>query len=84
MKASIFEVLERGAIVFGDEEYGIVVTWNGSATFNWWVLQFESVQVWAEMDVKTVYGVETLRQAEMVAEDWLKEVEAEVEAGDED
>lgn len=84
MKASVFDMVGYGAIIFADEEYGIAVTWNGSATFNWWVLQFESVQVWANMDVRTVYGVETLRQAEKVAEEWLKEVEEEVESEDED
>lgn len=82
MKASMFDMLDYGAIIFADEEYGICVTWNGSATFNWWVNQFDGT--WANMDVRTVYDITSLRDAEKIAEEWLKDVEAEVEAEDED
>lgn len=82
MKATLFDMVGYGAIIFADEEYGICVTWNGSATFNWWVNQMDGT--WANMDVCTRYGIETLGDAEKVAEEWLKDVEAEVESEDED
>lgn len=67
---TIHEVLEYGAIVASHEESDCLITWNGSATFNWWRPANEG---WENIDVRTVYGVETLLLAEKVANGWIED-----------
>lgn len=67
------DIMEYGAIVLVSDEYGIAITWNGSAIFNVWVDGRGNV------DVFTRYDVDTLGHAERVAQAWLDEQWAEDE-----
>lgn len=73
---NIHEVLEYGAIIGSHDEYDSVITWNGSATFNWFVFDATRHQ-WTNTDVRTVYEVDELWKAERVAREWIEEVENE-------
>lgn len=69
-RTTLGDVLEYGAIVSANDELGALITWNGSATFNWWV---DRGQIgWANVDIKTVYEVNTLDQAISIARHWVE------------
>ena len=46
----IWDMLRQGAIVYGDEKLGVLVTFNGSLTFNIWVPDgrghYDNTDVW--------------------------------------
>lgn len=60
-----------GRLVARDEDAGIIVAWNESATFN--VYGELAPGVFHEVDVFTVYGVEGEGEARGHALDWLAE-----------
>jgi hypothetical protein len=72
MTNSIERVLDYGYIVAADDETGCLVTWNGSATFNFWLYQhgIKTVEGYINTNVKTIQGVD-LALAEKLAKEWL-------------
>lgn len=83
-QTSIFDVLDYGYIVFGDEELGSIITWNGSNTFLWWNMTRAG---WSNEDIKTLYlddSNPSIYQIEKVAQEWHSEVMAAVEDDSED
>lgn len=72
MTHKIEDVLDYGYIIAADEN-GSLVTWNGNATFNFWIYQtgIKSIEGYINTDVRTVYGIESLNAAEKVAQDYL-------------
>lgn len=66
--AKLAEILDYGYIVAADEEVEMLVSWNGSATFNFWV---GTLSGWQNTDCRTIYDIETLHQAEKEAKEWL-------------
>lgn len=72
MTHKIEDVLDYGYIIAADEN-GCLITWNGNATFNFWVYQtgIRSIEGYINTDVRTVYGIESLDAAEKVAQDYL-------------
>jgi len=62
-------ILEYGAIVAASDELSCLVNWNGSATFNFWTEQRDGS--YQNVDVMTVYGVESLSAAEKIAVQWI-------------
>jgi hypothetical protein len=71
---SIFDIVENsGSIIYGDRELGFIISWNGSATFQWFTARNEERNQFAVVDIRTAYGIETLKQAEAEAVAWVEE-----------
>lgn len=69
----VFEIVEKnGAIVYANSELEFFITWNGSATFQWFNPIHYAGIFFEAVDVRTVYGVETLAQAEAEAKEWAE------------
>lgn len=69
----IFEIVEtNGAIIHANSELGFFITWNGSATFQWWNARGVNRSTFEAVDIRTVYNVETLKQAEAEAQEWAE------------
>jgi hypothetical protein len=66
--ATLSGILDYGYIVAADDDLGALVTWNGSATFNFWV---GSATDWKNTDCRTIDEIETLAAAEKEAKGWL-------------
>lgn len=72
----IFHMLDYGYPLAWDEDYSLIVTWNGSATYNIWV---ERGVGWDNVDVRTVnpnpdgHPV-TMDEAAAIARDVLADV----------
>lgn len=64
-------IADSGAIVKSNADWGFLITWNGSAVFNFWIPQGD---LWLATDVATRYGFTTIFEAEKFAEEWLAEV----------
>ena len=66
--------LQIDGIVARSEDGYIVITWNGSATFN----VYRQISEWQyeEVDVFTVYDIETDSQAAATAREHLTEIGA--------
>ena len=58
------DLRDAGRAVRYDHENGVLVTWNGSATFNVWL---ETEYGWSNVDCFTVYGVESFEAAVVAA-----------------
>lgn len=80
---NIYEIIESyGFPMFGNEELGTLITWNGSNTFLWWNRDY-SVGNWDNSDIRTNYDPMTIQEAEAEAKRWFaQEVEALDEALD--
>jgi hypothetical protein len=80
---NIYEIIEAyGFPMFGNEELGTLITWNGSNTFLWWNRDY-SVGNWDNSDIRTNYDPMTIQEAEAEAKRWFaQEVEALDEALD--
>lgn len=59
------DLQDAGRTVRCDRDNGVLVTWNGSATFNVWL---ETEYGWMNVDCYTVYGVDTFEMAVAAAE----------------
>lgn len=88
MSSTIFEVLEYGPIVAGDEDMGYLVTINGSY-LNLWssILQSRtSVVVWNNIDCRSghpdLYTL-TVAKAKDLGDEWLAEILKGLDAEDE-
>jgi hypothetical protein len=70
---NIFEIVEtNGAIIHANDELGFFITWNGSATFQWWNAKDINRLSFEAVDIRTVYDIATLKQAEAEAEEWVQ------------
>lgn len=69
----IYNVLEYGAIIASEPELEVLITWNGSSTFNWWNRVPATTAEWTNVDVLTRYDVTTLDMAERIAKEWINE-----------
>jgi hypothetical protein len=80
---NIYKIIEAyGFPMFGNEELGTLITWNGSNTFLWWNRDY-SVGNWDNSDIRTNYDPMTIQEAEAEAKRWFaQEVEALDEALD--
>ncbi|MGL4808374.1 MAG: hypothetical protein ACRC4O_06500 [Giesbergeria sp.] len=65
---SVFDALRGGAIIAGDDDLHVVVTWNGSCTFNLWL-----ADTWVNVDCRT-REVSTYGEARAHARQWLSEL----------
>jgi hypothetical protein len=63
------DVLDYGYIVAADNEIDALITWNGSAIFNFWI---STVDGYKNTDVRTVYDVTNVNVAEKIAKAWLE------------
>ena len=74
---TIYDVIGYGAIIDSVDDIGSIITWNGGATFLWWNLTGRENRLhemlWSNDDIRTVYDVTTLRQAETVAREWIED-----------
>ena len=73
----IFDVLEYGAIVGRDDDRRILITYNGSATYNAWLAEIDGDFV--NFDVRTVYpdgnrNSVTFEEAKREAYEWFYEM----------
>ena len=70
---NIFEIVEtNGAIIHTVEELGCFITWNGSATFQWWNSKDINRLTFEAVDIRTVYNITTLADAEREAREWVE------------
>ncbi len=75
---NIFDLVSGGSVVVaGSEEYAVVVTWNGSATFQLVASTYNGM--YDVIDVATCYGIETLEDARNQADVFLGSYIAEIE-----
>ncbi len=65
-------LLEYGYIVAANDDYGVAIVWNGSATFNWYNLSLNTDDGYNNVDIMTVYGVESVEQASRLATEWIE------------
>lgn len=55
MSGTAFDMLDEGEVIVAkNEDLGVFIVWNGSATFNWWVSL--GAGAWENTDCFTVYG----------------------------
>ena len=78
----IFDVLEYGAIVGRDNDRRILITYNGSATYNAWVADSDGYFV--NFDVRTIYpdgnrNSVTIEEAKCEAREWFRDMAEETE-----
>lgn len=72
--AAIAELFDYGYPIWHDEDYKVVVTWNGSATFNLWEWNLYG---FSNTDVCTVYPdtfSPTLDWGQEKAQNWINEL----------
>jgi hypothetical protein len=68
---NMFEILNGKAIVAGDEDYGLVVTWNGSATFE----IFDVIDgLFRAIDVHTRYDVNSVAEARKIGDEFIEDM----------
>ncbi|MGL4808340.1 MAG: hypothetical protein ACRC4O_06330 [Giesbergeria sp.] len=65
---SVFDALLHGAILAGDDDLHVVVTWNGSCDFNLWI-----ADTWVNVGCRT-RDASTYGEARAVARQWLAEL----------
>jgi hypothetical protein len=65
-------VKDNGAIIYADSENEFFITWNGSATFQWFKPAHYAGIFFDVVDIRTVYGVTTIEQAEAEAKEWAE------------
>lgn len=75
---NIYEIVESGqVVVLGNEDLGILITWNGNSMLNLWVGDY-SVGNWDNKDVRTRYDIDgNLDKAISESQDWVSELEEE-------
>jgi hypothetical protein len=75
---NIYEIVESGqVVVLGNEDLGILITWNGNSMLNLWVADY-SMGNWDNKDVRTRYDIDgSLDKAISESQDWLTELEEE-------
>lgn len=76
---NIYEIVEGGqVVVLGNEDLGILISWNGNSMLNLWVRDY-SVGNWDNKDVRTRYDIEgNLDKAIAEAQEWLSDLEEEL------
>lgn len=83
--ATTLEIVDRiGAIMAADEDLELLVTFNGSATFNLYAKAAGCKEdCWEAVDIRTIYHDDgaTMREGFSEAEDWLAEIRKENEEG---
>ena len=71
----IFEILEGKVVVYGDAETGVIVAWNGSATFELFCERanglFDAIEVRTRYDVDSVNSI---AQARKIAEEFVEDM----------
>jgi len=75
----IFEILEGKVVVYGDAETGLIVAWNGSATFELFCKRanglFDAIEVRTRYDVDNVNGIgQACKIAEEFVEDMMEQL----------
>jgi hypothetical protein len=73
-----------GAVMAADEDLELLVTFNGSATFNLYAKAAGCKDdCWEAVDIRTIYHDDgaTMRQGFDEAEEWLSEIRKENEEG---
>jgi hypothetical protein len=75
---NIYEIVESGqVVVLGNEDLGILITWNGNSMLNLWVRDY-SMGNWDNTDVRTRYDIDgSLGKAIDESAEWLSEIEQE-------
>jgi hypothetical protein len=69
----VFEIVEKnGAIIYANSELEFFITWNGSATFQWFKSKHYAGIFFEAVDIRTAYGIETLAQAEAEVKEWVE------------
>jgi hypothetical protein len=76
----IFDVLDYGHIVAFDEDRQILITYNGSATYNAW--QQTETGAFHNFDVRTVYVTDTFDEARKEGKEWISEMTEQWESED--
>lgn len=84
--ATTLEIVDRiGAIMAADEDLELMVTYNGSATFNLYAKAAGCKNdCWEAVDIRTIYFDHehpTMREGFDEAEDWLTEIRRDNEEG---
>jgi hypothetical protein len=69
---NIFEILQGKTVVYGEEDYRMVVTWNGSATFELFCERTNGV--FDAIEVRTRCDLKSLEEARMVAIEFVEDM----------
>jgi hypothetical protein len=75
---NIYEIVESGqVVVLGNEDLGILITWNGNSMLNLWVADY-SMGNWDNKDVRTRYDIDgSLDKAISESQEWVSDLEEE-------
>ena len=69
---NIFEILQGKVVVYGDQDYGMVVAWNGSATFELFCERANGLP--DAIEVRTRYDLKSLEEARKVAIEFVEDM----------
>jgi dTDP-glucose pyrophosphorylase len=75
---NIFDILQGKVVVYGDEDIGVIVAYNGSATFEMFCHRGQGL--YEAIEVITRYNVKSIEQARMVAIEFVESLFALEEA----
>ena len=68
----IFQILQGKVLVYGDADAGLIVAWNGSATFE---LFFErSNGLFDAIEVRTRYDANSIGEAHKIAQEFVEDM----------
>jgi len=67
----MFEILNGKAIVAGNKDYGLVVTWNGSATFEIFDVVDQPFRV---IDIRICYNVNSIAAARKIGDEFIEDM----------
>ena len=75
---NIYEILESGqVVVLGNEDLGILITWNGKSMLNLWLKDYPR-ENWANTDVRTRHQInQCLSNAISESQKWVHRLEEE-------
>jgi hypothetical protein len=88
MATELHEIVNAyGYPVFASEEFDSLITWNGSSTFLFWAPfaddasngewiagGYRRPKRWENTDVRTIYEVKDIKQAEQLAKEWHEDL----------
>jgi len=67
----IFQILQGKVLVYGDADAGLIVAWNGSATFEIFDVVDQPFRV---IDIRICYNVNSIGEAHKIAQEFVEDM----------
>jgi hypothetical protein len=68
----IFQILQGKVLVYGDAETGLIVAWNGSATFELFCKRADGL--FDAIEVRTRYDANSIGEARKIAQEFVEDM----------